>query len=201
MQAARSWVSSEICSTRLEWRDRDCHFIFGNVCTAAVIKPAEDAKGARFNILSMRCATQSSNNIRNNNGCLRRSRGQMEGSRDMQFVQEGRKVFKKVLPLVSAHIQAHLEEAGIQANALKCLWLYQSNKSMNGFIGRKVLGRTPTAEEQSNILQDYADTSSAGSIIVLSHFSGGLKPGDFGLICSLGAGYSVGCVIVQRSEA
>lgn len=191
-------VSPEICSAHLEWRDRDCHFIFGDVCTAVVIEPSEAAKDEKFDILSTRCATQFSNNIRNNNGYLRRSRGQMEDRRDMQFMQEGRKVFKEVLPMVSAHIYDHLEDEGITADALKRLWLHQANKSMNNFIGRKVLGRAPSADEQPNILQDYANTSSAGSIIAFSKYSDDMGAGDIGLICSFGAGYSVGSVIVRR---
>lgn len=193
-------VSPEICSGHLEWRDRDCHFIFGDVCTAVVIERAEEAQGAHFLIHSTRCATQFSNNIRNNNGFLRRTReGHMEDRRDMLFVQEGRKVFKEVLPLVSAHIAAHMEEAGVGAEQLKRLWLHQANKTMNDFIGRKVMGRVPEAEEQPNILQDYANTSSAGSIIAFSQYSDDLKPGDTGLICSFGAGYSVGSVLVERA--
>ena len=94
-------VNPEICSAHLEWRDRDCHFIFGDVATAVVIEPAERAKAAHFVIHGTRCATQFSNNIRNNNGFLRRTRDQMEDRRDMQFMQNGRKVFKEVLPLVS----------------------------------------------------------------------------------------------------
>jgi beta-ketodecanoyl-[acyl-carrier-protein] synthase len=69
---------------------------------------------------------------------------------------------------------------------------------MNDFIGKKVLGRTPEDDEQPNILQDYANTSSAGSIIAFSEYSNDLDDGDYGLICSFGAGYSVGSVIVQR---
>ncbi|MEL7259233.1 MAG: beta-ketoacyl-ACP synthase III, partial [Pseudomonadota bacterium] len=112
-------VSPEICSAHLEWRDRDCHFIFGDVCTAVVIERAEDARGAHFLVHSTRCATQFSNNIRNNNGYLRRTReGHMEDRRDMLFVQEGRKVFKEVLPLVSAHIAKHMEEEGVAASDL-----------------------------------------------------------------------------------
>jgi len=192
-------VNPEICSAHLEWRDRDCHFIFGDVCTAAVIEPAEAAQGAHFLIRSTRCATQFSNNIRNNNGFLRRTRpGQMEDRRDMQFMQEGRKVFKEVLPLVSRHIADHMAEEGVAADDLRRLWLHQANKSMNDFIGRKVLGRVPAPEEQPNILQDYANTSSAGSIIAFSKYSDDLKPGDTGLICSFGAGYSVGSVLVER---
>lgn len=193
-------VSPEICSGHLEWRDRDCHFIFGDVCTAMVIERADEAQGGHFLIQSTRCATQFSNNIRNNNGFLRRTRpGGMQDTRDMLFVQEGRKVFKEVLPLVSAHIAAHLEEEGISASQLRRLWLHQANKTMNDFIGRKVMGRTPAPDEQPNILQDYANTSSAGSIIAFSKYSDDLRPGDTGLICSFGAGYSVGSVVVERA--
>ena len=193
-------INPEICSAHLEWRDRDCHFIFGDVATATLIERAEDAKGARFDIISTRCATEFSNNIRNNNGYLRRSRpAGMVDRRDMQFMQNGRKVFKEVLPMVSEHISAHMTDEGVSADDLKRLWLHQANKTMNDFIGRKVLGRAPDAGEQPNILQDYANTSSAGSIIAFSKYSDDLSEGDTGLICSFGAGYSVGSVLVRKA--
>ncbi|WP_417816502.1 beta-ketoacyl-ACP synthase III [Tritonibacter scottomollicae] len=192
-------VNPEICSGHLEWRDRDCHFIFGDVATATLIERQEDATGAYFEILSTRCATEFSNNIRNNNGYLRRSRPDgVADRRDMQFMQNGRKVFKEVLPMVSQHIADHMRAEDVTASDLKRLWLHQANKSMNDFIGKKVLGRTPEAGEQPNILQDYANTSSAGSIIAFSQFSDDLSDGDTGLICSFGAGYSVGSVILRR---
>lgn len=192
-------VNHEICSAHLEWRDRDCHFIFGDVATATLIERSEDAAGAYFEIKSTRCATDFSNNIRNNNGFLRRSRPDgVADRRDMQFMQNGRKVFKEVLPMVSDHIASHMADNEVQASDLKRIWLHQANKSMNDFIGRKVLGRTPEPGEQPNILQDYANTSSAGSIIAFSKYSNDLKDGDTGLICSFGAGYSVGSVIVRK---
>jgi beta-ketodecanoyl-[acyl-carrier-protein] synthase len=192
-------VNPEICSAHLEWRDRDCHFIFGDVATATLVQRSEDASGPYFEIKSTRCATDFSNNIRNNNGFLRRSRPDGTADRrDMQFMQNGRKVFKEVLPMVSAHIGSHMNEEGIPTTDLKRLWLHQANKSMNDFIGKKVLGRIPEDGEQPNILQDYANTSSAGSIIAFSKYSNDLDDGDYGLICSFGAGYSVGSVIVQR---
>ena len=192
-------VNPEICSAHLEWRDRDCHFIFGDVATAVVIEPDANAKGAHFTIHGTRCATEFSNNIRNNNGFLRRTRDQMEDRRDMQFMQNGRKVFKEVLPMVSAHILGHLEDEGWDADSLRRLWLHQANKTMNDFIGKKVLGRTPEPGEQPNILQDYANTSSAGSIIAFSKYSDDMQPGDRGVICSFGAGYSVGSVLIERA--
>ncbi|MDE9450288.1 beta-ketoacyl-ACP synthase III [Aliiroseovarius sp. Z3] len=194
-------VNPEICSAHLEWRDRDCHFIFGDVATATLIERKDDAKGDHFEILSTRCLTQFSNNIRNNNGFLRRTReasDNLPDRRDMQFMQNGRKVFKEVLPIVSKHILEHIGDIGVAPDDLKRLWLHQANKTMNDFIGKKVLGRTPEEGEQPNILQDYANTSSAGSIIAFSKYSDDLTSGDTGVICSFGAGYSVGSVVVRR---
>ncbi|MEM5543265.1 beta-ketoacyl-ACP synthase III [Sulfitobacter sp. AS92] len=192
-------VNPEICSAHLEWRDRDCHFIFGDVATATLLERAEDTNGPCFDVISTRCATEYSNNIRNNNGFLRRSRPDgLSDRRDMQFMQNGRKVFKEVLPMVADHIGGHMADNGLESSDLKRIWLHQANKSMNDFIGRKVLGREPEQGEQPNILQDYANTSSAGSIIAFAKNSDDLKDGETGLICSFGAGYSVGSVIVKK---
>ena len=196
-------VNPEICSGHLEWRDRDCHFIFGDVCTAVVLEAKDTATAdEQFEIVSTRCLTQFSNNIRNNNGFLRRTRDpELEDRRDMQFMQNGRQVFKQVVPIVSQLIADHCADEGIDPTGLKRLWLHQANKSMNDFIGRKVMGREPTSAEQPNILQDYANTSSAGSIIAFSKHRDGLQAGDEAVICSFGAGYSVGSVIVRKLAA
>ena len=193
-------VNPEICSAHLEWRDRDCHFIFGDVCTAIILERESKAQSAhQFEIISTKLITEFSNNIRNNNGFLRRTRdGQMLDRRDMLFKQEGRKVFKQVVPLVVELIAAHLASEGLTSADVSRLWLHQANKGMNDMIGARVLGRTPEPSEQPNILQDYANTSSAGSIIAFSNFSDDLKSGDLGVICSFGAGYSAGSVMVRK---
>jgi beta-ketodecanoyl-[acyl-carrier-protein] synthase len=191
-------VSPEICSAHLEWRDRDCNFIFGDVATAILLQRQSDAKVDHFKVRSFRGRTQFSNNIRNNNGFLRRSHDQMEDRRDMQFMQHGRRVFKEVLPLVVAHIHEHLAEDGLTADDMDRLWLHQANAIMNEFIGKSVLNRMPRQSEMPNILRDYGNTSSAGSIVAFSKHSNDLASGDLGMICSFGAGYSVGSVILER---
>ncbi len=193
-------VNPEITSGHQEWRDRDCHFIFGDVCTAVVIQRLEEAHADNaYEIVSTRCVTEFSNNIRNNNGFLRRTReGHMADRRDMQFHQEGRKVFKQVVPIVVDLIQRHLAAEGLAAGDLSRLWLHQANKGMNDLIGHRVLGREPARSEQPNVLQEYANTSSAGSIIAFSSYSDDLPAGSLGIICSFGAGYSAGSVIVRK---
>jgi len=49
------------------------------------------------------------------------------------------------------------------------------------------------------VLDTYANTSSAGSIIAFHKHSGDFKPGEKGLICSFGAGYSAGTVFVEKA--
>ena len=192
-------VDPEICSGHLDFKDRDCHFIFGDVCTAMILEKKETAKSNNsFEILSTKCITQFSNNIRNNFGFLNNAKKSTSLDRDLLFMQEGRKVFKEVVPMVSQLITDHIEEEEIKVEEIKRLWLHQANKSMNDFIGKKVLGRVPEDHEQPNILQDYANTSSAGSIIAFSLFNEDMKNDDIGILCSFGAGYSAGSIILKK---
>ena len=115
-------------------------------------------------------------------------------------MQEGRKVFKEVVPMVSKLITDHIGKEKIKTTDIKRLWLHQANKSMNDFIGKKVLGRVPEDHEQPNILQDYANTSSAGSIIAFSLYSEDMKNDEIGVLCSFGAGYSAGSIILKKTS-
>ena len=65
-------------------------------------------------------------------------------------------------------------------------------------LRRRNTGRDPLPGEAPNILDEYANTSSAGSIIAFHKYSEDLSAGDLGLICSFGAGYSAGSVIVRK---
>jgi beta-ketodecanoyl-[acyl-carrier-protein] synthase len=192
-------VNPEITSGHLNFRDRDSHFIFGDVATAIVLE-RKDATSSKYawEILGTRLKTQFSNNIRNNFGFLNRAAPEGVGKTDKLFVQEGRKVFKEVVPMVSEMIVSHLHDEKILPENLSRMWLHQANINMNDFISRKVLGRDPKPGEAPFILDTYANTSSAGSIIAFHKYSDDLKAGDVGVICSFGAGYSAGNVIIRK---
>ena len=192
-------VNPEICSAHLAWEDRDCHFIFGDVCTAIVLEKEETCKVEQsWELVGTRLQKQFSNNIRNNFGFLNRCDENGVGARDKLFRQNGRKVFKEVVPMVAELITSHLGDSSIDVSSLKRMWLHQANLSMNLLISKKVLGREADVEEAPVILDEYANTSSAGSIIAFHNFSNDFEPGDVGVICSFGAGYSAGSVIVKR---
>ena len=190
-------VNPEITSGHLNFCDRDSHFIFGDVATAVIVERADQASGG-WDILGTRLKTVFSNNIRNNFGFLNRTAPGSEGAADKLFVQEGRKVFREVVPMVAEMIVAHAADLGIDPTALKRLWLHQANINMNDLIGRRVLGRDPTPEENVIILDEFANTSSAGSIIAFHRANADFASGETGLICSFGAGYSAGTVFVRR---
>jgi beta-ketodecanoyl-[acyl-carrier-protein] synthase len=203
-------VNPEVCSAHLNFKDRDSHFIFGDVATAVIVESAETAGPGGWDILGTRLKTEFSNNIRNNFGFLNRwalqtdqavppTSASKDGPQDDKlFIQQGRKVFKDVVPMVSDMIVEHAGDLGLDPTGLKRLWLHQANINMNQMIGRKVLGRDPSEDENVIILDEYANTSSAGSIIAFHLHNEGFAPGETGLICSFGAGYSAGTVFVRK---
>ncbi|MBX7483865.1 beta-ketoacyl-ACP synthase III [Qipengyuania qiaonensis] len=191
-------VSPEITSGHLNWRDRDSHFIFGDVATAVLVEDAAIAPAAHWDILGTRLKTVFSNNIRNNFGFLNRASPGGEGRADKLFVQEGRKVFKEVVPMVAEMIVTEAEKLGLDPQALRRLWLHQANAGMNRLIAHRVLGHETNSDESPTVLDTYANTSSAGSIIAFHKHSDDLVAGDEGLICSFGAGYSAGAVFVRK---
>ena len=191
-------VSPEVTSGHLNWRDRDSHFIFGDVATAVLVEDAEMAPAGHWDILGTRLKTVFSNNIRNNFGFLNRASPEGEGKPDKLFVQEGRKVFKEVVPMVAEMIVTEAERLGIDPQALRRLWLHQANAGMNRLIAQRVLGHEASADESPTVLDTYANTSSAGSIIAFHKHHEDLSAGDTGLICSFGAGYSAGAVFVRK---
>lgn len=192
-------VNPEICSAHLNFTDRDSHFIFGDACTAIVLENSACATASEvYEILGTRLATAYSNAIRNNAGFLNRVTDSDPLAMDKLFVQEGRRVFREVCPMVASLISQHLASLELQGSDLKRLWLHQANRHMNDLIARKVLGYDPSEEQAPIILDRYANTSSAGSIIAFHLHRASLKAGDLGVICSFGAGYSAGSVVIRR---
>lgn len=200
-------LNPEICTAHLNFKDRDSHFIFGDVATAILVEREDVAPSAHWEIIGAKLATQFSNNIRNNFGFLNHTapeddgfhgeRGR-KGLTDKLFVQNGRSVFKEVVPMVAAMITKESEALGLDPNSLKRLWLHQANLNMNVLIAKKVLGKDVEIEQAPVVLDEYANTSSAGSIIAFHKYSDDFAAGDTGLICSFGAGYSAGAVFVRK---
>ncbi|MFT6163413.1 MAG: beta-ketodecanoyl-[acyl-carrier-protein] synthase [Zhongshania aliphaticivorans] len=192
-------INPELTSPQVNYMDRDSHFIFGDVATAVVVESSATCQSAHaFDVLGTKSVTSYSNNIRSNFGYVTRTTDEDPYSADKLFHQNGRKVFKEVCPMAADHIESHLQSHGIQVSELKRWWLHQANINMNLLISRRLLGRDATLEEAPIVLDEYANTASAGSIIAFAKHHEDLSAGDIGVICSFGAGYSIGSLILRK---
>jgi beta-ketodecanoyl-[acyl-carrier-protein] synthase len=199
-------VNPEFFTPQLNFRDRDSHFIFGDVATAVVLEREQTATTQQlFRVLDRKLKTSFSNNIRFDFSYLTRVEPNITPERfydpDQWFVQQGRKVFRELLPLVVDLVGQQIEDYGIDISDIQRMWLHQANINMNQFAAQKLLGRKAESDEAPNVLSEYGNTASAGAIVAFHKFHEDLSPGDKGLICSFGAGYSVGSLLVEKIEA
>ena len=107
-------------------------------------------------------------------------------------------MFKEVVPMAAAHIESHLADLGLQPAAVRRFWLHQANLGMNQLVMRKLVGAEAGSDVAPIILDEWANTASAGSIIAFHEHNADFRPGELGVICSFGAGYSIGSVVLKR---
>ncbi|MCD6046601.1 MAG: 3-oxoacyl-ACP synthase [Gammaproteobacteria bacterium] len=192
-------INPEITSAHLNFRDRDSHFIFGDACTAVVLETEKTCQSSdAFEILSTKLLTQFSNNIRNNFGFLNRTSPTTANSLDKLFMQQGRQVFKEVTPMAAKFILEHLSENHLNPTDIRRFWLHQANLNMNQLIAQKILGKNADPDLAPTILDEYANTASAGSLIAFVQYHQDFKSGDIGLLSSFGAGYSIGSILLKK---
>lgn len=192
-------INPELTTPQINFCDRDSHFIFGDVATAMVVESAETAKSEHvYEILSTKAVTEYSNNIRSNFSYVSRANDVDPFGEDKLFHQVGRKVFKEVCPMAVEHISEHLARHKLGSENVSRWWLHQANINMNTLISRKLLGRQPDLKEAPIVLDTFANTASAGSIIAFYLNHKDLQSGDIGLLCSFGAGYSIGSLVLKK---
>jgi len=192
-------VNPELTSPQNNWRDRDSHFIFGDVATATLVESAATCTSQHsYEILSTKAVTRFSNNIRSNFGYLSYADDTDPYGEDKFFIQNGRKVFKEVCPMAAEHLTDQLQSIGVENAEVKRWWLHQANINMNVLIGKRLLGREATSEEAPIVLDKFANTASAGSLIAFNLYHEDLQAGELGVICSFGAGYSIGSLILRK---
>ena len=199
-------VNVEITTAHLNWRNRDSHFIFGDVATASIVEQSDTPKG--YEIIDSKLYTQFSTNIKNEYGFL--DRGEYKAAdaelyhdlkdpvSDKLFLQNGRKVFREVCPKVSEIISTQLEKNKVPAEEVKMMWLHQANINMINLILRSVVGKQADPAIAPTVIEEFGNTSSASPIIVFHRYKDKLQSGDLGVMCSFGAGYSIGSVLLRK---
>ncbi|MBA3458625.1 MAG: beta-ketoacyl-ACP synthase III [Deltaproteobacteria bacterium] len=192
-------VLPELNSPHLNWRDRDSHFILGDASVAMVLESTDRARAGAWEIRSTKMASKWSNTIRNNFGFTNRCDPSTRDAPDKLFHQQGRRVFKDVVPMAEKFVLETIAQHGLEPAQIDRYWLHQANQNMNDLIAKRVLGRDATAEEAPLVLAEYGNTASAGSLIAFTLRETDLPAGSIGVMCAFGAGYSLGSLVLQRS--
>jgi beta-ketodecanoyl-[acyl-carrier-protein] synthase len=192
-------INPELTSPQVNYCDRDSHFIFGDVATATIVERADTCTAPHaYEIIHTKAMTQYSSNVRSNMGYLSRVNDVDPFGPDKLFHQNGRRVFKEVSPMAEQHLRNHVQSLGFTIPDIKRWWVHQANIYMNNMITKRLLGREATFEEAPVVLDRYANTASAGSLIAFHLHNRDLVAGDLGVICSFGAGYSIGSLVVRK---
>lgn len=195
-------ATPEIISGHLNFRDRQTHFIFGDAAVAMVVEAlgAEETRPGKLEVVDTRSWTQFSNAIRTNFGFLVRA-GQedtsvvaMEGN---MIKQVGNKVFKEVTVAGHRFIVGFLREHGLAPKDIRRFFLHQANARMNAMILKLSLGREVGHDRAPMVLERLGNTAAAGAIIALSENHEDMRPGELGLLCAFGAGYSIGAALLR----
>ncbi len=192
-------INPELVTPQVNYCDRDSHFIFGDVSTAVIMEWADTCTSEnRYEILGVKAMTRFSSNIRSNFGHMSRATDADPYGWDKLFHQAGRKVFEEVSPIAAGHISEHLASLDITPREVNRFWLHQANLNMNRMVIKQLLGEDVPADKTPTIIERYANTASAGSIIAFHFYNQDLQKGDIGVICSFGAGYSVGSLVLRK---
>ena len=192
-------INPELCTCHLNFENRDCHFIFGDVCTAVVLESDKEAANKEgWEILSTKCQTKFSRNVRNDFGYMHIVETPQRTGWDNLFKQNGRQVFREVCPMVANLIKDHLEENNLTTDDMARYWLHQANEHMNSHVTKALTGGEIDRVRAPLVLDEFANTAAAGSIIAFHRHQYGLVKGQKGIICSFGAGYSAGSILVER---
>jgi beta-ketodecanoyl-[acyl-carrier-protein] synthase len=192
-------INPELTSPQVDFTDRDSHFIFGDVAVASVLERRESCRAdTAWEILGSKAKTVFSNNIRSNFGYTARAADVDPFGPGKLFRQNGRTVFKEVCPMAAAHLESQVQELGMQPADIRRWWLHQANINMNNLIAKKLLGEDASLERAPIVLDRYANTGCAGSLIAFNLYSDDLAVGDKGVICSFGAGYSIGSLALEK---
>ncbi|MEQ9020067.1 MAG: beta-ketoacyl-ACP synthase III [Nitratireductor sp.] len=195
-------VTPELITPHLNFRDRQTHFIFGDAATAMLVEaigPDEERPG-RFEVMDTRSWTQFSNNIRSNFSYLNRAAQDDVGVIDTEgklIKQQGNKVFKEVTIASHRFIVDFLAEHGHTPQTVRRFWLHQANARMNGMILKLAFGEEVGHDRAPMVLDRLGNTAAAGAVVALSENHRDMTAGDFGLLCTYGAGYSLGGALLR----
>lgn len=198
-------VSAEYFTAAVNYSDPNNSFFWGDAAATTVLERA-DLVGGRggFHVFDSHCVSIPSRTIRTGLGGTRpylAGASRVSGTRDGDielgaegdpyFYQDGRQVYRDVVPTVVRETAAIIGRNDLAVDDVRRFYFHQPSRLVIEAITKRLLKATSDDERVAVSLPEYGNTSSCGSPLCFSQDQG-LEPGDVGCFAVFGAGYTIG---------
>lgn len=189
-------LGGEFISHYMNWSRRDVAVLFGDACGAVVIEATEEPVG----LISARigCEADAKYAIQITN--LGSSYSRL--SEEFLYIGwnfEGQEVFKRAVKSMSQACQDVLEDAGLSVDDVNLVVPHQANKRILDALAKRV------GIEEDRVfvnVHKYGNTSAGTIPVALTEAleEGRVKPGDYILSASFGAGLTWGAALIRWGD-
>jgi len=190
-------VGAERLSSVTNWEDRATCVLLGDGAGAVVLTPSTDHEG----ILSTHLGSDGNfwNLLYSSNGAsnVPEILDTVEG-KPFYLKMEGNRLFKKAVSCLAEIASSALEHHGLSCDSVRLLVPHQANLRIIQAVAERL--QIPMDRVYTNI-QKYGNTSSASIPIALDEANGEglLRPGDYVLLVTFGAGLTWGASLIKWS--
>jgi 3-oxoacyl-[acyl-carrier-protein] synthase-3 len=189
-------IGADVMSSIIDYKDRATCVLFGDGAGAAVLSPAREGEPAIMDFCNLTDGTGGPALIMPAGGSRCPASHETVDQRLHYVKQDGATVFKFAVRMTEEISRRILERNHLTANDVKLFVSHQANRR----IIEAAADRLGLREDQVIInLERYGNTTAATIPLALTdaRAQGRLKRGDLVLLASVGAGFTVGSVLLR----
>lgn len=189
-------LGGEYISHYMNWSRRDVAVLFGDACGAVVIEASEKPVGLISSRIGCEADAKYAIQITNLGSSYSRL------SEEFLYIGwnfEGQEVFKRAVKSMSQACQDVLEDAGLSVDDVNLVVPHQANKRILDALAKRV----GIEEERVFVnVHKYGNTSAGTIPVALTEAleEGRVKPGDYILSASFGAGLTWGAALIRWGD-
>lgn len=189
-------IGGEFISHYMDWSRRDVAVLFGDACGAVVLEACEEETGLLAAKIGCESDAKYAIQITNLGSCYSRL--------DDEFLFlgwnfDGQEVFKRAVKSMAQACHSVLEQTGLTIEDINVVVPHQANKRILDALAKRL--NIPTEKVMVNV-HKYGNTSAGTIPVALTEAleEKRIKPGDYVLMASFGAGLTWGAGLVKWGE-